>query len=815
MSNSVVKIYRGCEILEGKNFIVDDIADYLSTLKYTYTVSDFQYVKQSQHLTIKVNILQSMLDGNIDFDTNYNYISIKNSSDTMTYYYFIRKKTWISSSGILFDLELDTINTYNNKWSFGNKTKVKREHKDRIIKRDVILNEGFDDSTLEYQDWTDPGPDQLKFGSLSIQLTAPKNVDLQFTFLFGYNPKSYTYSYSKESGIILINMVNDIARTIDVRVLWKNKANKYIRKIDLQSEGITPLLYRNSLNDVDIREIYDDTWYLIYKNRENITTENPSQPIDTYLVPENNVVCTVNQAGVSEINPGDLESGKYHYFDEPGLAIYDVNNDLILETSTTSQSYPRVGIVTVRKSFVIYVNNSKISIQQIENTYAMGHLYKFTKTVSGLDKIIVRGATSSPYYKGSTLTANRDTYSQYSKLTWSFGNSANVELWGINSWDKTDTKLLKIIKLPYVPLNIKVDSTTSNIIVDGSKDWLFDIDTHSIKLYNSLKYFNKNINSKNMYNPYSELLLTDLTVDKDADRNDKYESKLLHSDYYYNKLVYDSFGFNFTLENLNIDDSIFAETMNINFVVSSAISGRFMFRFPDYVLNHTTSDYSNILTVARNNEVAIYTSPYLEYLRNGYNYDVKNKNLSRINNIASTLTSVGGGALMGAITGGGPAGLIAGTGLGLVKGAISGIVSDISAQNSIEQKLNQTKNQAVTVSESDDVELMTAYCGNRAKFVKYECSDEIKEQLANLFYYYGYISNKTGIPNINSRYWFNFIQCELDIERPYNMTDDMYNTLINKFNDGVTYIHVHRDLAGQNPKWDIKQIKENWENSIM
>ena len=43
------------------------------------------------------------------------------------------------------------------------------------------------------------------------------------------------------------------------------------------------------------------------------------------------------------------------------------------------------------------------------------------------------------------------------------------------------------------------------------------------------------------------------------------------------------------------------------------------------VNNYSLEDYDNIVAVARNNEEVLYSSQYLNYVRTGYNYDVKAK----------------------------------------------------------------------------------------------------------------------------------------------------------------------------------------------
>ncbi len=318
---------------------------------------------------------------------------------------------------------------------------------------------------------------------------------------------------------------------------------------------------------------------------------------------------------------------------------------------------------------------------------------------------------------------------------------------------------------------------------------------------------------KSYINPYAVLNFGErLNIDKNALRNDKYESKLYHSDFYQPKFVYDSFGFNFALE--RIDPARYSQSgeFNVDYHVTTTINSRFLFSFPEYILSNATEDYSNILYVSRNNDITLYNSQYLNYLRNGYNYDVKNKNLQLGTDLATIVIGAVGTA---AGIASGQVYLTAAGVAGLATSLTKTISSRIQAENNIQSKQQQAKNQATSVQGADDIDLMEAYSENRAKMVIYKCSDQVKHLVSDLFYYCGYTDNVQDKPNTNSRYWFNFVQCDPTIEEPGNLSEDVVNDLKLKYNEGVSFMHVHRDLIGQNPQWDLDQVKENWETSLM
>lgn len=88
---STITLYKGCNVIESKNYVVDDISAYLDTLEST-EFSNCQFIKPSLNLDIKLQLSQDMIAKNIDFADNYNYVSIKDNVDNAkTYYYFIEK----------------------------------------------------------------------------------------------------------------------------------------------------------------------------------------------------------------------------------------------------------------------------------------------------------------------------------------------------------------------------------------------------------------------------------------------------------------------------------------------------------------------------------------------------------------------------------------------------------------------------------------------------------------------------------------------------------------------------------------------------
>ena len=235
--------------------------------------------------------------------------------------------------------------------------------------------------------------------------------------------------------------------------------------------------------------------------------------------------------------------------------------------------------------------------------------------------------------------------------------------------------------------------------------------------------------------------------------------------------------------------------------------------------NEKTEDYDNILPIARNNEVVLYNNQYINYLRTGYNYDLKNKNrVEATSGVTTALGIVGAVASVGlGIASGNPAVAVAGV-IGGISSATASIVNNVntiaSAESSMASKLEQLKAQSTSVNGSDDIDLLEAYSDNRAKMTEYRVSEKMRQALFDLFYYCGYNTNEMKVPSIDTRYWFNFLQAELDIPENSNLPSFVVDDIKERFKLGVTFLHSHLKSGTLISEWDFNQEKENWETAL-
>lgn len=369
----------------------------------------------------------------------------------------------------------------------------------------------------------------------------------------------------------------------------------------------------------------------------------------------------------------------------------------------------------------------------------------------------------------------------------------------LSTFNRLDTKNIKLLKLPYCPAEVKNET-----LIGGY--WRLSTDNF-LRLNDLNTKFNYTWNPKGV-NIYNVFKLRSFTPSLFNTRDDYYESKLYHSDYYQPKMVYDAFGFNFLLETIN--DVTYGMPFDIEYIVSTTINSRFMFKFPQYSCKYATNDYNNILTVARNNEMTLYNSAYVNYIRDGYNYDINSKNrkngadwLSFGTNIGTTVFNIAGAA------GGGSAlksginysNAISGAS-SLVTGLYSAITNTFDAEEAMKTKLNELNNQAATLTGSEDIDLVSNYTHNRAKMCYYKASDDMKRVMCDLWFYTGYNVQEKKLPNTTSRVWFNYIQCNPIFNESNTNVYKLYTDDIKaRYASGVTVYHMNTTTAGVKT-WD-------------
>lgn len=861
MAKCSLRFYEKSKLSPEKNWCFDNIETYLGTLT-AFDVSDFQYQRFELDKEIRVDFSQN--EQTISTSAKkYDYLRISTTinNTAIYYYYFIIKTRQISENTIAYQLRMDTINTFkysassgNDKYTLSSKTLVKREHKDRVDRSELILLS--EDNVYEDEpDIYNTEPIQYKaylfvFDTLydSLSMTADtytflgtrffltiydedNNIELplrigkdeitfqklagnQITITYiDVTDTSVSFTITKNEKIQLdlnefINIGSAYANWTAMLLKYRPRKNPqlgYKRIIDYYQEGLSTQLFKTkeeTLYDTD----KDNQWYVMFASSSAVDSEVNYEP--KYVNPVQ--IRFYSDKGYSLTSSGATEV--ILYASSTIIPKYQ-NSEEYMEyvqptPSTMGDVYVKIGGVTYdfhdyKRLYFYRKNNSDlvftaVQIDKRDNT---------TVNLSNVESIIFYGINEIEVWgqwinhkKGDEQISINSGDSTYS------GTSPE---W--NNVDITDSRLIKCFAFPYAPLEFLVGKDEFTDLPDGliyGTDNVIEVNNRTLN-FKYQKRFTTDI-FKNLY---------DYTISVHAGmlRNISFESKLFHSDYYQPKFVYDSFSFGFMFENIDIaeyyDNYQDASKLYTTYVVSNNVQSKFMFMFDSYVLKRSFQDYDNILCIERNNEKALFNNAYINYIRTGgYSYDTKKAASQNAMNGITTALSIAGAAT----------GIVAGTitkqpqlvaaGIGVAITTIGGIARSIhTAQEqdrAISQKLLQTQMQGTSVQGSEDIDILTAFSGNKAKIVEYELSDRMKQAMWDLFHYCGYATHEQKKPVTNTRIYFNFVQAEIVFEE-YNFNDEIAADIRNKWNEGITFFHP---VSGS---YDIEQKYENFETSIL
>lgn len=425
----------------------------------------------------------------------------------------------------------------------------------------------------------------------------------------------------------------------------------------------------------------------------------------------------------------------------------------------------------------------------------------------------------------------------------------------IDDIDRTDSKLIKIIKLPYAPCDIVHNSDGT---VSFPSEWNFENGLMRLADRDLSTEFESEIG----YVPLWSYCVANVENNPFVAPNIDYESKLYNSEFFTLKTYYDSFVKEIPLENFKAIEEYEpvennAYKLNIKFKPTNTINSKFAFKYNfENVPNFTydkTEDFEEYLLVNRNNEETIFSNDFINYIRNGINYDKKQKNLQWLNLLGSGISFIQSGVTShlnrqgdtnqayinyldefpGYSLIGGPeyfakdksipqdvrrgksaflSAAAINAGFSAVQNILNTALSVQNAERGIEQKKRELAAQSTAISGADDIDLLSYYCNNKMLYNTYRPREEVQNVLFDLFYYTGYTHNVQAIPNVSSRFWFNFIQCEPHFKDEESFVyHDYLEDIKNRYQSGVTVYHYHPEFTEH---WNFDQDKENIETKL-
>ena len=711
--------------------------------QYLASLSSTWRIASFQYQRIELN-KQIKIPASQSYQSYQLYDYLEIFEDDRRFYYFVLSADQTAQNTVTFNLALDTLNTFQGLYTFDDKTTIHRQHKDRWIDSATPLTENTVTKKATVIDKQSEG-----FGVLPQRLTTRTYInDTSDTRL---NQKWY---------LVYTAQNDNLKSPIKCQLYPKNQFS--VKNLSNYSTYISSLQ-----KGYNYYVLYDDN----YNGDLNIVFEK--------LGPDQNVSVsyTLNQS-----------EGTNKRLIGIGYILDNYKNITIAKYIITTPSSAD--------------NNAEISIQTLLYAYTDNVSSVKIDTGSSSDGITIRYTPRASSFRFTEDTSHIMTYPTIVPV-----DAGDALIQNIDTVDKTDSRLQKIIECPYCPINITFDSGGNIILptgwrLKGLTITLEDTDLSKVDLEHTIMQ-------------PTEIDGTALEIYTSHDiphmaKSMLIEPKLYHSDFSTFKLNYDSFNNGINRENITNFDKDKGTKLQVRYKQSNAMSSSLAFKniytFGSY---QNDGDYDEYMVCRRNNEIPIYNSEYINYIRTGYNYDVKAKNQQLVSSIVGTAIQ-GASAAAGFIFSTNP--VSAAAGISFASSALSSITSTINAyvaaERSIDQKLNQYRAQSVGVAGSDDLDLLNYYNGNKLVTLQYNVSDKIKKKLFDLFYYCGYADDVQGIPNTSSRYWFNYLQCDAVINSE-NVYGEFLDDIVARYAIGVTIYH------NRNGEYNFDQTYENFETGLV
>lgn len=390
-------------------------------------------------------------------------------------------------------------------------------------------------------------------------------------------------------------------------------------------------------------------------------------------------------------------------------------------------------------------------------------------------------------------------------------------LTAFGSWydnNKTDTRLVKILELPYAPFNEEYDSSNKLIIPSG-----FSLSYGLLKYDGAISGMQSTIASFDNLAPEPFKIadvVNEAGIQKDSNP-DEYETKLWNSSYYVLKYVYDVQSKPIKLEEFE-HLAVPNYSLSINFCPSTGMDNSIGFEFK--CSEQLDTDFGDWLITNRTTEIPFYSNSYIDYMRYGKAVDERNMAFSVVSTAVGGVGSAvsTGASLAFALAGAGaasagPIGAMVGASIGLASTLIATSSSIFKANDQINAKMDQYKHQASSVQASNDLSVFRKYGKNKLLQVEYQPTKELRNSIGRYFHLYGYSCDEYGVPNWKTRIWSDYFVIEPQWWQTHTIQQYLAD-ITTRLQAGFRVLH--RVILSDQPfHYDFDSRYENWERSLI
>lgn len=370
-------------------------------------------------------------------------------------------------------------------------------------------------------------------------------------------------------------------------------------------------------------------------------------------------------------------------------------------------------------------------------------------------------------------------------LVYDFVDEENTNLWQLAGdlytycVDNPNVVSIRIEKYPPFKFDYTYNEETSNFIEieinENSNDLVHpysETDSelgYSTRLFVNLKKYDRSkVGEIHKFN-----VEYDFVVDHTINRRIENETKLYQYPYNFMQLT------NYRGEYVNLKPEYLSDE---EWIVKYVKSISFDYKTKAYVdgyLGGYRGLESNVIDNS-NSELPLTTDAYKQYMSTSK--ATATTGLA-INTGLGVAGIVAGGFMLGA---GGPVGALAFLALGVGVAGFNSVKSELTKQRDLKEtpdSLRQSGNN-----------LMFDLIDNNLShyLVKKQILDEYRDLLYDYFYRYGYKANRFGVPDLRSRYYFNYIKTN-NIDIVGNINNNVKETLKQIYNNGTTIWHCRID----------------------
>lgn len=426
----------------------------------------------------------------------------------------------------------------------------------------------------------------------------------------------------------------------------------------------------------------------------------------------------------------------------------------------------------------------------------------------------------------SLITHTNSRYGAFSNISTSAVAGSGYDIPLLRPVDKTDPKWIKVVESPYTPSDdLSFDGqfyvAGNSISTDTDHNLLVGIDTplknegfsvseiagmtFALNALSDVDYIENAIGAvigakRGDINPLKIIQtsfgMTSILVDPKV-----FASGTMKLEYRYDNatidLAFERFRWGADSRRESVLDPYPCIVMS--FVLSNCFSSNMVFTFDPRNIAlegeqyEMAEPYSLVLTSTRNNDIPLYNSDYLNYMRYGYQFDKQSHDISMIASVLGVVSSV----------------ILSGVGIAteqpaLVGMGVSGIVSsaialgakDAQYRTEMAKRLSELTNTSLDVSSENDVGIFKAYNkGNKLRETIYIPMPYATKLIDEYYFRFGYACDVYGKPNIYTRQRFNYLRCDAkflidsDAYDPKIATDSVKTDISDRLSMGVFFVH--------------------------